>query len=140
LALAGCGGGDENSTGTTASTGTTSSRSKAEFVKLANGICKRADLYRTPEIGEYVRDHENEDKSQTASIMAAFRAVVLTKISGEIEEIRALGVPKRDEQQVEEILSSLERAVAAPGNLTLKELHRSAELARSYGLDECTYP
>lgn len=135
----GCGGGGGDSTsGTTGTTVTTSSRSRTEFVKLANGICKRARVHLIYELGEYLKRHEGEGKKKL-TVPDAFRVVAIPKFPGQIEEIRSLGAPKGDEQQVEAFLAAMQKTVDAPSKLTFKELRREGQLARTYGLVDCAY-
>jgi hypothetical protein len=135
----GCGGGGSDSTAsTTNTTVTTSSRSRAEFVKLANGICKRARVHLIYEMGEYIKTHEGEGK-KTPTLPDAFRVVAIPKFPGQIEEIRSLGAPKGDEQQVEAFLAAMQQTVNAPPKLTFKKLRLEGALAQKYGLTDCVY-
>jgi hypothetical protein len=139
LAASGCGGGSADNTSTAAGTTvTTSSRSHAEFAKLANGICKRARVHLIFEMGEYLKRHEGEGKKKL-TVQDAFRVVAIPKFPRQIEEIRSLGAPKGDEQQIEAFLSAMQQTVDAPPNLTVKELRREGRLARAFGLVDCAY-
>lgn len=138
VAFAGCGGGGDNTESATGTTVTTSSRSKAEFVALANGICKRTRANLNLEMGEYLKEHEG-DPGKKKTIPDAFRVVGIRKFPAQIEEIRSLGAPKGNEQQVEAFLAAMQKVVDAPRQSTFRELIRSAALARKYGLDDCAY-
>jgi len=156
LAGTGCGGDDGDTSATAGAAGsgrgdgaaevtettvTTSSRSKREFVQLANGICKRADANRVQEILQYAQEHQDEAGGVSGEELGieAFRAVAVPKIPARVEQLRALGAPEGDEQRVEVFLVSLSRIADAPPRLLLRELQRSSELARAYGIDRCAY-
>jgi hypothetical protein len=135
--LVGCGGAGDN--GSSDTTITTSSHTKAEFIKLADGICKRERERVIAEFAAYVQQHEGKGKAKPEVINDAFATVVLPEIKHQIEEIRSLGAPKGDEQQVEELLSSLQEAVDAGNRFVAGDFKRSARLARAYGLESCAY-
>jgi hypothetical protein len=90
----------------------TSSRPKAEFIKLANSICKRDKTSFLPEIGTYVQENISSSGSDSnQAFTAAVQAVVLPKIEREIEEIRMLGVSPSEAKQVEAFLAALGEGV-----------------------------
>jgi hypothetical protein len=141
--LAGCGGGSSKSSGATGTsepaTIATSSHTKAEFIKLADTICKREETKRLKEVYAYLRQHEKEGKSQRELIVDGMREIFLPEIQTQVEEIRALGAPKGDERQVEELLSSMQEAAESGSSFEPKVLKRPGRLARAYGLRECSY-
>jgi uncharacterized protein (DUF2236 family) len=153
LLAVGCGGGDGGASGEQASAGagstdetgsiettvTTSPRSKSEFLQLANGICKRILANRTTEVLQYAQEHRKPGVSEEELGAEAYRAVVIPKFPTMIEELRALGAPKGDEQRIEAFLASLVRMVNAPERLLLRELNRAGKLARAYGIGRCIY-
>lgn len=145
LVIAGCGGDDDGSRAqgaaqaTAKPTVTTSSRSKAEYVRIANKICKKDDATRGSEIAAYLSKKEGDQATGTAAVLGAFRAVILPKIPGRIEKLRALGAPEGDEKQIERFLVSLQDLHNAPAGRLPKELRRSADLGHAYGLHRCTY-
>jgi hypothetical protein len=145
-ALAGCGGGGDSASGTTL---TTSSHSKAEYVKLANAICKKGREATLGKIGAFMeaRNGGKESKAQDGNLFAkALQTIFLPAIQTQVEEIRSLGAPEGDEQQVEALLTALQEASDAhrqgtvkSQNVFEKDFKRSGELASKYGLDECSY-
>jgi hypothetical protein len=144
--FAGCGGEGGGSASTSETPLTTSSHSRAEFVKLANGICETGADALLTEIGSYVKRHQGEGKGQDELLAQGVQAVFLPKMQAHIEEIRTLGAPSGDQQKVEALLASLQEAVDAAdagevssqAQLT-KDFKRSAALAREYGLHACAY-
>jgi hypothetical protein len=138
--LAACGGdGNEGSTATSQPTIATSSRSKAEFLKLANGICNRERTRLVTEVGEFLREHKGNGKKQNELIAEAMATILLPQLETQIAEIRALGVPRGDQKQVEAILAAFQGAVDAKDHFELADLRPSAKLARAYGLQSCAY-
>jgi hypothetical protein len=142
-ALAGCGGGGEAAAGTTV---TTSSHSKAEFIKLASAICDRDRASLSPELERYMQQHGGAAKTKSEALAEAIQAIFIPKAEAQVDEIRAIGAPRGDEQQVERFLVATEEAVAAarearsPTESQLGEyFKRSAALASEYGLDHCAY-
>ncbi len=167
-ALVGCGGGSssDSSNGALETTVTTSSRSKAEFVKLANAICERDKANLLAELGTYFKKHGSEAPSPSQAAVQAIEGVVLPKIEREIEEIGALGAPRGEEEKVESFLAALKEGLeaepnesssaqsATPANQSAagsggifgeaneeftKDFKRSAALATQLGLDACSY-
>jgi len=134
----GCGGGDGGDDEATASL------SKPQFVKQANAICERGLERRLTESGKYAGEHRGE--SLTVLARKAFMAVGLSVWEEEFEELRALDPPKGDEKQVDRIFAAFESWVDGTeqknggANPKLnKEIADAVELARKYGLSECSY-
>lgn len=149
----GCGGGDGSASGQSATSGTkdagesggaidttvtASSRSKSEFLQLANGLCRRATVNQMTEVLQYATEHEDEGLSEIKLGVKAYRAAVVPKLPARIEEIRALGAPKGYEKQVETVLNSIVRVLNAPDRLLFRELHRSSKIALRYELGQCS--
>jgi hypothetical protein len=143
VALASCGGdssdasGDEGSASTDV-TVTTSSYSKAEYIKLANKICDRERARIVSEIGDYLSEHEGEKTYEQLAEDAA-EAVAVPVIAGKIEELEALGAPPGDEKKIEAFLVAMWEAVDTSDGFKGNDFKRSADMARTYGIDECAY-
>jgi hypothetical protein len=143
LLVAGCGGGSSDGAGE----GTTSSLSKAEFVKQADAACvKRQEEAR----GEFIAYGERVSKSgettaeKEAHVATVAETIVMPELQQEIEDIRALGAPKGKEGEVEALLVALEEGVdkarAHPKRSIVesaKLLEPAGELARNLGLKIC---
>jgi hypothetical protein len=117
LFIAGCGGGDDEATGS-ASDGTTSAESsgppsKAEFTKQAEDLCYQAKRDRYFEARKYRRVHkeELEELSPIPSEEKIILAVELPSILKEAKELEALGAPKGDERKIEAIVTEIETGV-----------------------------
>jgi hypothetical protein len=139
---AGCGGSEDGTTDTS----TAPALTKAEFIKQANGICGRTNKQFED---EFERFAEKETTSQSQELSnAQFREAAETLfipiVGQQLKEVRALGAPQGDEQQVDKILSSAEKALQEarqdPTILFVEGDGPFAEankLAGAYGLDKC---
>jgi hypothetical protein len=145
LAIGGCGGGGGGTTAgseTAAGSDTTSSTplSKAEFVKLANGICHRERQKLVDEVTTYLREHQGEGKGEEELINTAVATILLPEIQQQIKEIRQLPPPKGDEKTIEEFLSAQEKAADTdPQKFVMNDLDPASTIATAYGLEYCSY-
>jgi hypothetical protein len=135
---AGCGGGE--------SAAETSSVTRAEFIKAADSICKRADEAQSAELSAYLAAYPNAESSQVGTVKLV-AAAGLPPIRSEIEELAELGLPQGEEARVEEIIKGLEKALeeseAAPAKVLDEENSPFAPVeskAAKYGLKECDSP
>jgi hypothetical protein len=140
LALAaGCGDSDDSSGD--------SSLSQAEFVERAEEICKTETEEALARMGPYVQRLEREGNGAGGprELQAeAIQAIILPSVESQIDQIRKLGVPSGDEEQVKAFLTALEDAVdtseAAPltprANAAFSRVNR---IGRAYGLRRCAY-
>lgn len=149
LAVAGCGGGSET-TSTVAGPPTKAElAARKAFVLKANRLCERARL-----AGERKGVSVFEAKARyykTPANFAPFRgsikrqeiAIVLApSMLRRVGEIRDLGIPPRDERQVERILASIKEGAKAAtenpfGFLEENSLAPARKLARAYGIASC---
>lgn len=162
--VGGCGG-DESSSGGNSDTSTSaqseegqdgsrnpaeleniSISSKAQFVKIANGICRGAEQRIESGVADFekesglsVRQLETEN-----GIRQLRRAVFEPVLQEEVEELRALEVPEGDEGQVRRIMAAIERSIGAQAGKPPSSLPEYAarfrpaqELASNYGLASC---
>lgn len=138
-------GGKEASGGGKQAGGGSSSLSKEEFIAKAGAICTREKTKGLEEMGEYVKQHPATGKAKLEEIGEALQTVFLPAVQRQVDQIRALGAPAGDEDEVEAILDALEEAVQEAGQGTpsngsfAKAFASSASLAREYGLAACAY-
>jgi hypothetical protein len=147
---AGAGGADDNDTtnptGTDGGAGTPNDP-KSAFVEEANDVCTESNKEIQSQIQAFINNSskggqlsKSEEEEGLADLI---NEVVAPGMEEEIEDIRALGLPAGDEQQVEAILAAMqdavERAQADP-----KAFGEQAEpfktperLAVEYGLGAC---
>jgi hypothetical protein len=105
--VAGCGGGDDT-------TDETVTLTKTEFIKQGDAICKEGNKEIQEGFEEYAEENDlpqNKEPSTEQGIEIT-ETVILPGVQQQAEEIRELGAPEGDEDQVDELLTSLEDAVA----------------------------
>jgi hypothetical protein len=105
--VAGCGGGDET-------TDETVTLTKVEFIKQGDAICKAGNKEIEEGFEEFAEENnlpENKEPSKDQGVELV-ETVFLPSIQQQGEELRELGAPEGDEEQVDELLTSLEDAVA----------------------------
>jgi hypothetical protein len=159
LGVAGCGGGSSNSTSAESTGSTTTaagggkqtkthspSLSKEEFVEKADAICTRGKTKGLEAMGVYAKEHQGTAGQSKAEVIGeAVQKVFLPSVQSQVDQIRALGAPAGEEQEVEAILAALEEAVeeasqGAPSSARFAKSFASAgALAREYGLTACVY-
>jgi hypothetical protein len=136
LAVAGCGsGGDEV---------TASSLTKAEFIKKADAACKKSEDQIQADFAAYAKKHKDITKPTEADYAELIDVVLVPNVEQEVEDIRSLGAPSGDEDQVEAMLDALdegiERAEDEPKVLisnSTKIFGKASKLAEDYGLKIC---
>jgi hypothetical protein len=153
LALAGCGGGGEDSGGDATNVAATQAAesandaaplSKAAFLKQADQICRRAGAKIRREIQQNKVEYGLQDGSPTNKEREkAIVDLVLPEISQQTSEIAELGVPKGDEDEVAAIVAALEKGVTETEedpSLALggpNPFNEASKLSRQYGLKQC---
>ncbi|HWB70142.1 MAG TPA: hypothetical protein VG518_09220 [Solirubrobacterales bacterium] len=136
LLVAGCGSDNSESS---------ASLTKAEFVKKADSICEASEKKGETEVEEFLEEEgvaKNEEPSKELQEQLA-EEVVAPNISGQLEEIRALGFPEgTDGEEAEALIDSAEEDVeeieeepsALFSDSTFKQTNKEA---RAYGLTVC---
>jgi hypothetical protein len=151
LTIVGCGGGGDGSSAAGASGGptiTTSSLNKDEFIAQASKACMRARKDLFEQVLTYQSQHASKGESRAESnekFADMVHAVLLPTIRTEMAEIRKLGAPEGDEEEVEEFLDSQQEAIdtiakvkSMASRFVLENyLKESAKLFHAYGLDGC---
>ncbi len=137
LVAAGCGGGDGTEV-------TTSDLSKAQFVKQADAVCKKGEEQIQEDFVAYAKKHKDLTKPTDSDYAELIDAVFVPNVNREVEELRDLGAPAGDEEQVEAMLVAREENVAAaeaePKKLvseSSKVFAEASKLAKEYGLKTC---
>ncbi len=145
---AGCGGSDDDSTntGTGGSTNgdtTTAALTKAEFIEKGDAICEKANESIEDEADDFAKENDIDTSKPTQKQKEeVIVAVVAPSVRTQSEEIAELGAPSGDEDQVEEIIVSLEDATAEieddPSLVFEGEpLKEAGRLAEDYGFEVC---
>lgn len=138
LIAVGCGGGSDN-------TESTSSLSKAEFVKKGNAICAKGEKEIEEGVEKFAKENNLSNKEPSkAQLKELTNDVLIPIVRNQVDDIRALGIPSGDEQEVEAIFSGVEEATAEieedPSLLNevgAGPFAKSNRLAREYGLTKC---
>lgn len=124
----------------------TASITKAVFIKKADAACEKGNRRLQADFATYLKSGKAAKASEPteADYSELVATVVAPNLEQEIEEIRALGAPSGDEEQVEAILEareeSIEKAEANPELMSGNgdELFtKPRKLAREYGLKVC---
>jgi hypothetical protein len=141
LSAAGCGGGGGDTTGEASS-----SLTKAAFLKKGNAICAKGNEKVEAGFESFSKQHHLSQSREPSDAVQeeAAEEVLIPAITAQLEEIRALGTPKGDEGELEEILVGAEEAVEEgeedPATLLGNEPGKFTEvnkMARRYGLTVC---
>jgi len=134
---AGCGSSDDDSTEATVTL------TKTEFIDQADQICKQAGEDSEAEAEEFAEENDFElEKANQEQLEEAIDEVLVPALNGQVEEIKELGTPEGDEEQVEEILVALEDASDEVGAdpsraFEAEPLKKAKRLAQAYGFKVC---
>lgn len=141
IVVAGCGGGSD-STNTDA---TTSSLTKAEFLKQGNAVCAKGNKEIEEGFEEFEKENGLQNKRPTnAQLTEAIETIVIPKVRQQIEGVKALGAPSGEEAEVEAITDAAEEALekgeedpAALAGGKADPFTKANKLANEYGLVKC---
>jgi hypothetical protein len=135
--IAGCGGGSDTTTDETVTL------TKTEFIKQGDAICKKGNDQSEKEAEVFAEDNDfTLEKASKEQIEEAVSEVLVPNLNQQAEELDELGAPEGDEEQVEEIVVSLEDAASEiedePGTIFEGEaLKEPTKLAKAYGFKVC---
>jgi hypothetical protein len=118
--------------------------SNAEFIEEANEICENGASQISIQSKPIFRKYGNVKgkAAQEAGYVELIEEVIVPAVEKEIEEIRALGLPAGDEQELEAIFAAMEEVL----NQAQKDptafndrvpFEKSERLAVEYGLGSC---
>lgn len=137
IIVAGCGGGSD-------STESTSSLTKAEFVKQGNAICAKGNEEIEEGFEKFGKEHgfSKEKEPSKAELEEAVETVVIPSVNNEVESIRALGPPDEEAEAVLDAAeAALEKGEEDPEQFLKEEsagpFAKANKLAREYGLTKC---
>jgi hypothetical protein len=134
--IAGCGGGDDT-------TDETVTLTKTEFIKQGDAICKKGNDQSEKEAEEFAEENDfTLEKASKDQIEEAVVEVLVPNLNQQAEELDELGAPEGDEEQVEEIVVSLEKAAGEIEDepsavFEGKALKEPSKLADDYGFKVC---
>ena len=146
LILVGCGGGSSDST-SASSDSSTSALSKAEFIKKADAICKAGGKRTQEEFAAYIEEKKLSGKKEPTEAQYAEVSdeIQVPALKRQAEEIRALGAPAGDEDQITELVDAVDEGIenveAADPQKALESASpmfaEADKLAVAYGLKVC---
>jgi hypothetical protein len=116
---------------------------KAKFTQQANEICqatvKKILNGALPVVGKAEKESKAAGEAAETKVVSTIMAPALQE---EAEEIRALGTPPGEEQQIEAILTAIQK-LAEIGEQNPEKIAQSfaspSNLAERYGLSACPY-
>jgi hypothetical protein len=126
---AGCGGGDDNDS-------STSGLTKAEWIAKADAICQQGDQ----QIEAAARQAFGNQKPTAAAVQQFATGTALPNTQSQIDKIKALGAPSGEEDQVNEILDTVQADIdkaKAAGDIENNTFADGNALAKQYGLKVC---
>lgn len=140
--LVGCG--DDSSTGSSTSA---EPLSKVAFIEKATELCRANRAVFAKGIFNRLEEQEKEGKSKMEAQLETIQNYMVPHLREQNEEIRELGIPSGDEDQVNEIIASMEKVLDEAEEDPAKWLRRQAhfghpfehahDLAEVYGIPAC---
>lgn len=143
IAVAGCGSSDDDTTDTGSATVTVT---KAQLIAQGDAICKQGNeeieegFERFQEENDIPKNQEPND-AQGVEIV---ETVIVPNLTTQSELIRGIGIPEGDEEQVGELLDSLDEAIETaekdPEALFNEDTDPFGDVnqqAQDYGFSEC---
>jgi hypothetical protein len=133
FATAGCGGDDDDTT--------TAALSKQEFIAQGDEICAKADK----ELDQASRETFDQGKPSQQEVEQFATDSLVPNIQGQIDAIRALGIPEGDEEQINATLDDAQEAVDRlaqdPSQLedgpAGRQLQAAGDELQQYGFKKC---
>jgi len=133
--IAGCG---------SSNTTSTSSLTKAEFIKQADAICLKSTKGIEADFSSFAKERGSFKNAASSKSMAEFSSsTILPALSSEAEKLRALGAPGGEEDDVDAILTPFEVGIEERENAGVSghganpEIAKANKLAAEYGLKVC---
>lgn len=147
LILVGCGGGGSDDSTSTSSDSSTAALSKAEFIKKADAICTAGGKRTQEEFAAYTKEKKLTGKQEPtpAQLTEVSDEIQVPALKRQAEEIRALGAPTGEEDQVNKLVDAIDEGIenveAADPKEALASLStlfaEADKLAAAYGLKVC---
>jgi len=138
LVLGGCGSGS--------GTESTTSLTKAQFLKKGNAICVKGGEEINKAYARFSREHVAGGKTPSQALLdEAAAEIVLPVRRREVRLLRTLGVPSGQEQYVDTMLTAWEEGIEKgeedPRSLRLAgpeyAFYKSYSMGNDYGLEKC---
>jgi hypothetical protein len=131
LVATGCGGGEDSTTSLT----------KAQFVKQANALCAKYNKQMAADFSKYAKEHSSGNSSQALAAEAVGKATI-PATKEELEALRELPVPSGEEEKVEALLERRQEALEKIEDEPLFKISGDPfeefnQPLTDYGLTEC---
>lgn len=149
VVIDGCGdSSDSGSTGSAATgseTITTSSLSKAQFIKQGNVVCEKA--HHPDKFEAAFRGFRSKGLSEREAAIEALKVAIVPITEAQIAAIRKMGAPAGDEEAIETALDAQQQAVdkfktvepAEAGENPLEYFAGATKQLEGYGLNACVF-
>jgi hypothetical protein len=134
LLIAGCGGGSDD---------TTSSLTRAQFVKQGNTLCKKSEEEKGKALSALISKLDPNKPVTMKRKEQLVLTVVLPPYEQTTKDLENLGVPDGDEEEVEAILAARQEATAktkadpSVAVNSVQDFEKANKLAAKYGLTSC---
>jgi hypothetical protein len=136
--VGGCGGEEDGRGGGSAS-------SDAQFLAEANAVCERENAGLAEEVSDFVARRKAAELPRGMLYAALAHTVLLPRVERQLEAIRALGLPRGEEERIGEMLFAEQIAIdelATSARIRAfaaieREFAESARMLRAYGLTSC---
>jgi hypothetical protein len=136
LLVVGCGGGSD----------TTSSMTRAEFIKQAEAVCVKTDKIQEQALKAFLSDHKEMPKSKKGR-EALIEGLGIPSVQVETEELAALTSATKGAREIDAFVTAMEEAVEKtkeePLSMTKSSVNpfdKAERLATKYGFKECAEP
>ncbi|HET6997147.1 MAG TPA: hypothetical protein VFI03_01030 [Solirubrobacterales bacterium] len=125
----------------------TSSLSKAEYVKKVDEICELGQRQMIAEFSSYARQQGTPDNLVDPKLAPGIVTVLIPAIKAQNEEIENLGAPAGDASEIEAFLNARRKVVARAEKRPPRNIFKFGDefryspnkLATKYGLKACVY-
>jgi hypothetical protein len=124
----GCGSSDDDTS--------TASLTKAEWIAKADAICQQGNQ----EINQAAKQQFGNQKPTAAEVQQFATGTALPNTQSQVDQIKALGAPSGDEDQVNKILDTVQADIdkaKAAGDIENSTFADGNALAKQYGLKVC---
>ena len=124
---------------------TSSSLTKAEYIKQGDAVCKKGSGEIEEEVDTYAKENNISLKSEPSKeqLEAISENVIIPAVQSQLDGLKALGTPSEDEGRSNEVLDALEEGIEKgeedPGAFVEGKgtLVKANELAKEFGFKVC---
>lgn len=117
---------------------TTSSLSKAQYIKQAEKICVNGDLRTLGKVNELVGTNPSPQDLEEATT-----TLMVPNVESQIDELESLGAPKGDEAKVETLLTAMQEGLEGASRQSPEEFVEGFEqfdrMGADYGFSGCLF-